>query len=231
MAAVGRLTAGCVVVALAAGCGGDSDDVSSTTTPKAAAPTRFATTTVPGLTTSPQETYEEAKTICGLKHAREIAADFNLTTRDHDAIARRYARGYDERLREPAQVGCREGLDAYARKHPNEKPTPPDRAALAQRFLLRVDDYAIKLQDAIEAAQDDDAGARVSIIRVRDRIAAAASAYRRDGGIRSAGARALVRVADRAVAAINAQDPRALVAARIAALEARNRLTREALGR
>lgn len=227
MAAVGRLTAGCVVVALAAGCGDDSDDVSSTTTPKAAAPTRFATTTVPGLTTSPQETYEEAKSICGLKHAREIAADFNLTTRDRDAIARRYARGYDERLREPAQVGCREGLDAYSRKHPNEKPTPPDRAELAQRFLLRVDDYAIKLEEAIKAAQDDDPGASQTIARLRDRIAAAARSYRRKTRIRSSGARQLVRVADGALAAIAASDVRALVRARVAMVDARRALARD----
>lgn len=209
------------------GCG-DAEQASTRTTEQPPR-TRFATTTVTGLSVSPQETYEQAKGVCGLKHAREIAADFNMTTADHEAIAQRYARGYREVLREPAAVGCREGLDTYAKAHPDEKPRPPDRAEIAQRFYLRIDDYAIKLQESIEAAQDGGAGARSAILRVRDQIAAAAAAYRRDVGTRSAGARALARAANRAVAAIDARDPRVLVAARVAASEARNRFAAEAL--
>ena len=220
----------CVAAALA-GCGATAKEPASTKpsadTAAAATSARFDTATVPGLTVSPQEVYEQAKMVCALKHTREIAADFNLMTGDHGRIAARYARGYRDPIRAPAEVGCREGLEAYAQEHPGEQPLKPDRAELAQRFYLRVDDYAIKLQDAIAAAQRDDHGARSALARLRERIATATRTYRRQTRKRSAGARQLVEIADNALDAIDASDVRALVRARVASFDARKQLVGE----
>ena len=220
-----------------AGCGDDADDdarntaTSQTATATRSSPpaptSRFDTATVPGLTTSPQETYEQAKVACGLKHARDVAADFNLTTTNREAIARRFAVDHQDPLKRPAEVGCSDGLEEYADEHPRQRPKRPDPAELAQRFYLRVDDDAVKLQDAIAAAQDDQSSARATIVRLRDRIRSAAVTYRRQTGKQSAGARRLVSVADRAVAAIDARDPRRLVAARVASFDARDQLAED----
>jgi hypothetical protein len=83
-------------------------------------PTRFDTANAPGLTTSPQETYEQAKVVCGIKAARDIAADFAMQTASHERIVARYSRGYAAALRTAAALGCREGLAAYVKKHPRQ---------------------------------------------------------------------------------------------------------------
>lgn len=89
-----------------------------TTAATTSAPTtKFDTAKVAGLTVSPQDVYEEAKIVCGLKSARGIAADFDMQTSNRERIAARYARGYNAAVEEAARVGCDDGLVAYAKKH------------------------------------------------------------------------------------------------------------------
>lgn len=117
------LAAAVVLVLALTGCG---DDPAAPPASKGAAPVRtttapapkFSTANPPGLDTSPQETYDMARGICGAQSARKAAADFRLSTSDPAAIARRYARGYVPPLRAAALVGCREGLAEYAKAHP-----------------------------------------------------------------------------------------------------------------
>jgi hypothetical protein len=197
-----------------------------------ARPTRFDTANAPGLTTSPQETYEQAKVVCGIKPARDIAADFDMQTASHERISARYSRGYAAALRTAAAVGCREGLAAYVKKHPGKQSREPvDSALLAQRFFLSVDNDAVKLDDAISRAQHGDKAARASLIQLQRRIEKRAAAYRRAGGPSSVGARRLVKATTTAIAALGNSDVRALVKARTAAFDAREQLTKDALNR
>lgn len=109
-------------VGLLAGCGESAPAVrhTSAATPVRTAPTRstpFSTANVPGLNTSPEDAYEQAKVACGIKPARQVAADFGLRTSSHERIAARYSGGYDATLVEAAATGCRRGLADYAFRH------------------------------------------------------------------------------------------------------------------
>jgi hypothetical protein len=79
-------------------CGESSDDSgnSDADAPPAAesSPSEDASPDEPKLTATAKETHDEARIVCGLKPAKQIAQDFGMTTSDPDTIAKRYARGY-----------------------------------------------------------------------------------------------------------------------------------------
>jgi hypothetical protein len=77
---------------------------------RSVSPQGFSTENAPGLNVSEQEVYEEAKIVCGLSPPRKVAADFGLNTTNPDTIATRYARGYDQSVKQAAYEGCFRGL-------------------------------------------------------------------------------------------------------------------------
>jgi hypothetical protein len=236
-----------LLVLLLASCGGADADTTTSTVARSVATTpapaevaatqtgttnRFDTANVAGLTVSPQDVYEEAKMVCGLKSARDIAADFDMQTSDRERISSRYARGYDTAVKEPAQVGCREGLAVYAKQHPGKQHAARvDPVELANRFFLATDNDAVALDSAISRAQDGDEAAHAELLRLQRRIQRRTAAYRRAGGPVSVGARDLVKAAVAAVDAFDSSNASALVKARTAASDARQRLTTDALKR
>ena len=186
--------------------------------------TEFNSANAPGLNVSPQDSYEEAKIVCGLKSAREIAADFDMQTSDPERIVVRYSRGYDDALRPAVAEGCRDGLEAYAKKHPGPQKRDKDPVRLAQLYVLGSDNDAVRIEEAIKDAQDGKQGARSSLLRLDARIAQRTAKYLKAGGTSVIGGKRLRELIANAVAAIDANDAPALVQARVGVFDARRAL-------
>lgn len=97
----------------------------------------------------------------------------------------------------------------------------------ARAFYLKMDDLALKLEDAVAAAQDGGDPARVAALR--ETIKKANDAYLMDTGEMSIGANQLQSAATKARDAANAGDIATMARARADIREARNTLADEAI--
>jgi len=98
-----------------------------------------------------------------------------------------------------------------------------------KRFFLRMDDYALALEDAVKAAQDGEPNAVERIAKLRSRILKTVNAYLLGGGDTSIGGNLLLSAATTAREAAQAGNVARLADQRREIADARNKLADEAI--
>jgi hypothetical protein len=239
-----------VVAAAVAGCGSNSDSVSetiaqTTTTASQAASTPTATT-APAKTTPVVEDeakpdkqaaidvvkadlpdiplYEGATYKATVIGDAKVCVDQTLSKSNAAAVggnrtSHRTVTFPDESIGEAQDGPCAKRAETANRK-----------LQATKTFYLKMDDLALDLEDAVEAAQNDAPGAAGRIGKVRSRILTRVNNHLLDGGDTSIGGNLLLSAATTARDAAKSGDQARLADQRREIADARNKLAEEAIG-
>lgn len=239
-----------LVAALSAsGCGsGDSSSSapsSDVTTTEAAATTTLAPTAAPGAKTQAEQAVRDdlpdiplwkgLKLRATVISDDQICVDRRLTKKNAEAVGGLRNSNVTVTfpaltLGEPQDGTCADAADTgKPKKKPKpEKPSASDKKIIAARnYYLRMDDYAIALEDAVHAAQDDEPGAAARIAALRSKILKRVNDYLLAGNDSSVGGNLLLSAAT--TASENVNDVYRLARVRKDIIEARSKLADEAM--
>jgi hypothetical protein len=239
----------CLTVLIIAGCGSDSgpDSDVSTATERASHATTTTTTTT---TTSEPTTAAASDTAAAKADLRaavravreelpdiplwqgtrfkatavsdtEVCVDRIIKKSSADALGGRRTSHVMVSMPDGTTAEPEEGACARRRE------TASRQASARQRFYLKIDDDALALDDAVNAAQDGEAGAASRIASLRKRILDRVNDHLLDGGDTSVGANLLLSAATTARDAARAGDVERLSDVRRGITDARSKLADE----